>query len=55
METSEFVQGVVIDAGYIDWQTKRISFILETYGVDFFLKESSRIGMFLWWCLSNVV
>lgn len=32
----EFTKDVVIDGGYHDWQTKRISFVLERYGADFF-------------------
>ena len=32
----DFKQGLYIDNGYIDWQTKRIRYILKLYGADFF-------------------
>lgn len=36
MEEVAYSEGVFHDPGYIDWQKKRISFILELYGNNFF-------------------
>ena len=47
MTEPNFTRNVVRDAGYIDWQTKRISFVLEKYGNDFFKgKKVLELGCF---------